>query len=218
MGFLAAKFRLWQNRDGRTADRVVERSRWNKMCHEAKTCTKEYTSLQNELQAIVARSNGWRVSMKGRRFGLAGALPYMTCAYSTNNAVEQLTKLRCSEDPEEYSRKLGERVVACQQERQTRDIQQPNQVGKEAAQWESAQQQRIEELIEGGQIDSGACGLKEVVIQVQSEVDPEAKAVQTRFRGVSRGLSYTENDELRNEIRRNRDGGEITNWKSRKVT
>ena len=170
------------------------------MIHESKTCTKEYTSLQKELQVIIARSNGWRVLMKGRRFGLAGALHYLACAYTTSNAVKQLTKLRCGEDSEEYSRKLVERVVACQQERQAREIQQRNQVGKEtatqqqnqvgqeaatqqhnqvgkeAAQWESAQQQQIEELIGSGQIDSQACGLTEGA-KVQSEVDSEVKAM-----------------------------------------
>ena len=129
--------------------------------------------------------------MKGRRFGLAGALHYLSCAYTTSNAVKQLMKLRCSEDSEEYSRKLVERVVACQQERQARDIQQQNQVGKEAALEEGAQQQRVEELIESGQIDSKACGLTEGV-DVQSEVDSEVKAVQTRFRRIPRGLTYRE--------------------------
>ena len=110
--------------------------------------------------------------------------------------------------PETFSRKLVERVVACQQERQARDIQQQNQIGKDAAQWESAQQQRIEELIESGQINSKACGLTEGV-DVQSEVDSEVKAVQTRFRRIPRGLTYTENDELRAESRKNWNWSEI---------
>ena len=84
------------------------------------------------------------------------------------------------------------------------DIQQQNQVEREAAQGESAQQQRIEELVESARIDSQACGLKEGV-GVQSEVDSEVKAVQTRFRRVPRGLAYTKHDELRDKIRRNQD-------------
>ena len=105
LGFLAAKFRLWQNRDGQTAGSGAEKNRWNRMGHEAKTCTNEYTSLQKEFQATIARSNGWRVLMKGRRLGLAGALHYLACAYTTSSAVKQLAKLRCSEDSEAYSRK-----------------------------------------------------------------------------------------------------------------
>ena len=249
LGFLAARFRLWQkgilgsqlhefrlrqksevwakSDQDLDSDIGFGGGRWNRMSHDSKTCTKEYTGLQKKLQAIITKSSGWRTLLKGRRFGLAGALHYMACAHTTSNAVKQLAKLRCDDildfTREEYSRKLVERVVTCQQERQAREIQQRNQVeeeaviqqhnqvGKEAAQWESAQQQQIEELIGSGQIDSQACGLTEGEA-VQSEVNSEVKAMQTRFRRVPRGLSYKKNsddDESRDEIRESQDLDEI---------
>ena len=131
MGFLAARFRLWQKSEvWAKSDQDLDSDigfgggRWNRMSHDSKTCTKEYTGLQKKLQAIITKSSGWRTLLKGRRFGLAGALHYMACAHTTSNAVKQLAKLRCDDildfTREEYSRKLVERVVACQQERQAR--------------------------------------------------------------------------------------------------
>ena len=72
------------------------------------------------------------------------------------------------------------------------------------------QQQLIEELIESGQIDSDLCGLQQGVA-AQSESRPEVKALQTKFRRIPRGLTYTVNEKRRAEDKSELDVNEIRN-------
>ena len=208
VGLIAAKFRLW-HKSGRQVVEKVEENHGNRMGQgEDRTRIRGHTDLQKTLQSAISKAVSWKSALQGRRFGLASALHHLAGAYSTSGPVKQLIKVRTNEDPEEASRKLVERVVACQQERQCRRAQKQNQIGEVVVQQEEVQQQLIEDLIESGQIDSDSCGLQDGVV-VQLESRPEVNALQTKFRRIPRGLTYTVNEKKRAEDRSELDLQEI---------